>query len=64
LLSRFAWKLGAFKAELDAFCEGAVADLTKLVFSGDAADASVWAGAFGHFGAFFAGYSTYTDFHI
>jgi hypothetical protein len=63
-LGCFAWELGAFKAKSDLFCEGAVADLTKPVFLCDAATASVWAGAFGHFWAFFAGNSAHTNFHF
>ena len=55
LLGGFAGELAAFKAELDAFGVGAVADFAELVFSCNAANGSVRAGAFLHFWAFFAG---------
>jgi hypothetical protein len=55
LLGGFAGELAAFKAEFNAFGECAVADLAELVFSCNATDASVWARAAGHFGAFLAG---------
>jgi hypothetical protein len=54
----------AFKAEFFAFEVGAVADFTKLVFSGNTTRRAVWAGAFLHFGAFFASYSTYANKHF
>lgn len=63
LLGGFAGELGAFKAEFDAFGVGAVADSAELVFSCYAADGSVWACGFLHFGAFFACDSADTDFH-
>ena len=59
----FAWKLAAFKAQLDAFDMGAVTDLAKLVFSSYAACWSSGANAFAHFWAFFASDSTNTNFH-
>jgi hypothetical protein len=62
-LGGFAGKLFAFKTQLHAFAIGAVADLTKLVFPSNAADAAVWACAFLHFGAFFAGDSTNANLH-
>ena len=64
LLGGFAGKLGAFKAEFDAFGVGAVAYLAEFVFACYAADGSVWACALLHFGAFFACDSADTDFHF
>lgn len=62
LLGGFTRERGAIKAEFNAFCEGTVADLAKLVLARYAANAAVGAGAASHFWAFFAGDSTYTDF--
>jgi hypothetical protein len=62
-LGGFTGELFAVKAEFDAFGVCAVTDCTELVFSGYAAVGSRWATVFLHFGAFFAGYSTYTSFH-
>ena len=64
LLGGFAGKLGAFKAEFDAFGVGAVADSAELVFACYAADGSVWACVLLHFGAFFACDSADADFHL
>lgn len=60
----FAWELFAFKTQLYAFDIGAVADLAKFVLPSNAAVAAVWACALLHFGAFFAGDSANTDFHV
>jgi hypothetical protein len=54
LLGGFTWELVAFKAEFNAFGVGAVADLAELVFPCNAADISVWACAFLHFGGHFS----------
>jgi hypothetical protein len=64
LLGGFAGKLGAFKAEFDAFGVGAVADSAELIFACYAAEFSVWAFALLHFGAFFTCDSADTDFHF
>jgi hypothetical protein len=64
LLGDFAWELLAFKTQLNAFSESAIADFAELVFPCYAADGAVWAGAFLHFWAFFAGDSANTDSHV
>ena len=63
LLGGFAGKFATFKTERDTFSVGTVAYMAELVFACYAADVSVRACAFLHFGTFFASYSTNTDFH-
>lgn len=63
LLSGFAWKLFAFKAEPDSFRVGAVADLAELVFSCYTASCSIGALVALHFGAFLASDTANTNLH-
>jgi hypothetical protein len=61
LFGGFTGELGAFKAEFDAFGVGAIADLAEFVLSCNAANATVGAGAFNHFWAFFTSDSANTN---
>lgn len=63
LLSGFAWKLFAFKAELDSFRVGAVADLAELVFSCYTARCSIGAVVTLHFRAFLTSDTAHTNLH-
>jgi len=58
----FAWELATLKAVFNAFGVGAVAYGAELVFACYAASVAVWAVAFGHFWADFAGDSAYSSF--
>jgi hypothetical protein len=64
LLGCFTWKFLAFKAEVNPLSEGAIADLAEFILSCNAASRSIGAGAFLHFGAFFASNTTNTNPHI
>ena len=63
LLCGFAWKLGAFKTQSDAFVESACGYLAHFILFRYAAKRAVGACAFLHSWTFFAGYSANTDFH-